>query len=189
MARPARPTIPSAIGARVRDTVEATRDLWGGPAVDEVMAAIDGDARAVFGASVAPRWVAETIYMQWTQAVWDGPAKREAAALARWVDRLTDRGFGTARRMLMSLASPWVIVRRAGALWRTEHSHGELAAVPLVGSSVRFELRDHPFTSTEVIAAATSEAFRHIVYRCRVRWATETHELDGGALLVEIRWG
>ncbi|MEO8844287.1 MAG: hypothetical protein ABI591_10045 [Kofleriaceae bacterium] len=183
------PKVPSTIGGRVPDTREATRDLWGGEGVEAVMRMLDPAQRVLFAGGATSDWVPETTYMAWTRGVWDGPAARDPDALARWVDRLTDRGFGTARRMIMSLASPWVIVRRAGALWRTEHSHGELTVVPHDKHSARFELRDHPFAGDDVAAHAVSEAFRYILFRCRVRTATEQHERTAdGALFVELRW-
>jgi uncharacterized protein (TIGR02265 family) len=182
---------PHALGARVRDTREATRDLWGDAVVAAVLAALpDAGDRALFAGASYPLWVPERAFADWMQAVWDGPAARDAAQLARWVDRLTDRGFGTAKRALMSLASPWVILRRAGSLWRTEHSHGELAVTPLGRTEARFELRGHPFADSEVAAAAISEAYRYIVFRCRTRWATEDHAREpAGTLAVTVRWG
>jgi hypothetical protein len=183
-----RPTVPSALGGRVVDTREATRDVFGDAGLERVLASLTPEAHAVF-TGVAPKWVPELVYLAWTRGVWEEPAAHNSAMLARWVDRLTDRGFGTARRMLMSLASPWVIVRRAGALWRGEHSHGELTIVPHAGKAARFELRDHPFVDDELGATAISEAFRYILFRCRASWVTESHKRDGDALLVELRWG
>ena len=181
---------PHALGARVRATVDATRDLWGEVGVEGVLARLAPEQRAPFTCASPPRWVPERTYMAWTTAIWDGPGARDGEALRRWVDRVTDRGFGTAKRMIMSLASPWVIVRRAGALWRTEHSHGDLAVTPQGGDAGRFELRHHPFAEDDVAADAIAEAFRYIVFRCRTRWASEAHERDAsGALLVTVRWG
>ncbi len=181
---------PHALGARVRETREATRDIFGDRAVLDVLSRLDPERRALFTDEPPPAWVREADYIEYMTRLWEGPCNHDAAAFARWVDRLTDRGFGTAQRLLMSLASPWLIVRRAGALWRTEHSHGDLIVTPLGTSGGRFELRDHPFVNTALAASAIAEAFRHIVFRCRVRWATERHALSpDGALFVEIHWG
>ncbi|MEP6860187.1 MAG: hypothetical protein ABJE66_06175 [Deltaproteobacteria bacterium] len=184
-----RPTVASAIGARVVATRGATRDLFGEVGVENVLAMLAADERALFTGATPPKWVPEQTYIAWTRAVYAGPAGRDSATLARWVDRVTDRGFGAARRMLMSLASPWVIVRRAGALWRGEHSHGELTSAPLGDNSARFELRDSPYAVDDLGASAISEAFRYILFRCRVKWATEEHRRIGDALHVELRWG
>jgi hypothetical protein len=183
-----RPAQASALGNRVIATRDATRDLFGEVGVEAVLAALGPDERAAF-AGDPPKWVLEQTYIAWTRAVHEGPARRDAATLARWVDRVTDLGFGKARRMLMSLASPWVIVRRAGALWRGEHSHGDLTSAPLGDNSARFELRDSPYAIDELGASAMSEAFRYILFRCRVKWATEEHRRVDDALHVELRWG
>lgn len=184
----ARPAQASALGNRVIATRDATRDLFGEVGVEAVLGALGSDERAPF-AGDPPKWVLEQTYIAWTRAVYEGPARRDAATLARWVDRVTDLGFGKARRMLMSLASPWVIVRRAGALWRGEHSHGDLTSAPLGDNSARFELRDSPYAIDELGASAMSEAFRYILFRCRVKWATEEHRRIDDALHVELRWG
>ena len=89
----------------------------------------------------------------------------------------------------MALASPWVIVRRAGALWRSEHSHGDLTSAPLGDNSARFELRASPYAEDDLAARAMSEAFRYILFRCRVKFATEEHRRVGDALHVDLRWG
>lgn len=183
-----RPPQASALGNRVVATRDATRDLFGEVGVEAVLAALAADERAVF-VGAPPKWVLEQTYIAWTRAVYDGPAGRDAATLARWVDRVTDHGFGKARRMLLSLASPWVIVRRAGALWRGEHSHGDLTSAPLGDNSARFELRDSPYVADDLGATAMSEAFRYVLFRCRVKWATEKHRRVGDALHVELGWG
>jgi len=183
-----RPAVASALGIRVVATREATRDLWGKAGVDAVLAALSPDEAATF-TGPAPKWVPEVTYIAWSRAVWHGPAKRDPRAFARWADGVTDKGFGTARRMLMSLASPWIIVRRAGALWRAEHSHGDLTTTPNGTNGARFELRDSPYATDEIGARAISEAFRFIVFRCRVKWAAEEHVRAGDALQVELRWG
>jgi uncharacterized protein YbjT (DUF2867 family) len=184
----ARPTQASALGNRVVATRDATRDLFGALGVEAVLAALAPDERAVF-LGPPPKWVLEQTYIAWTRAVYEGPAGRDGATLARWVDRVTDHGFGTARRMLMSLASPWVIVRRAGALWRGEHSHGDLTSTPLGDNSARFELRASPYAVDDLAATAMSEAFRYILFRCRAKWASEEHRRVDEALHVDLRWG
>lgn len=184
----ARPDIASALGPRIIATREATRDLFGMAGVEAVLATLSPDERALF-TGPPPKWVPEAAYIAWTHAVWRGPADRDRARLAAWADRVTDRGFGTARRMLMALASPWVIVRRAGALWRGEHSHGDLTTTPLGSNGTRFELRDSPWCADDVAASAISEAFRYILFRCRVKWVTEEHGVTANVLRVDLRWG
>jgi hypothetical protein len=182
---------PCALGHRVVDTREATRDLWGDDAVATVMARLGPEERAIFerGAHV-PTWVPERVYVAWMREVWAGPCAGDAKDLARWANHVTDRGFGFARRMLMSLASPWLILRRAGDLWRGEHTHGTLAATPLGGTSARFVLSDHPFAEHDFTRLAVSESFRYIIERCHTKWTTQTHErAEDGSLRVLIRWG
>ena len=182
-------TEPCALGARVDATREATRDLWGSSTVDRVLAALPPDARAPFvrGAQV-PRWVPEAYFVAWMNQLWSGPCERDQRGLVRWVDRVTDRGFGAAKRMLLSLASPWVILRRAHSLWRTEHTHGEIAVERLGDRHARLSLRDSTYVDDEVGRHAMAEAFRYHVYRCRTRSAREQHELADNALVVSIEW-
>jgi hypothetical protein len=151
--------VPRAIGGRVHATREATRDLWGNLGVERVLARLDDDALAAFlPQATAQDWLPESTYMTWMHAVWDGPCAHDAAGFARWVDRVTDRGFGKARGMLMALASPWVILRRANALWRAEHTHGDLAIARVSGRAARFELARHPYVGDPVASAAVSES-------------------------------
>lgn len=182
--------VPCAIGGRVHATREATRDLWGNIGVERVFAGLDADARAAFlPHATAKGWLPESTYIAWMHAVWEGPCAHDAAGLARWVDRVTDRGFGKARGMLMALASPWVILRRANALWRSEHTHGDLAIARVSGQAARFELAHHPYVGDPVASAAVSESFRYIILRCRVREASETHTVaPDGALHVSVVW-
>jgi len=181
---------PCALGNRASESREATRDLFGDSGVADVFERMSADDRAVFLPNAAPtKWIPERRYVAFTRALWDGPCAQDRRELTRWVDRITDRGFGRARRMIMSLASPWIIVRRAGQLWAVEHTHGKLSVSRMEGSSVRFTLTAHPFVEDEVSRHAISEAFRHIIFCCRVKWATETHAHSAEGLQVDLSWG
>ncbi len=182
--------VPSTLGARAADAREATRDLWGTEAVRNVLAALPAASRPLFEeGAVNPRWVPVRAFVDYMVAVWEGPAARDPAALRRWAERINQRGFGTARRWLLGLASPWLLLRRSQALWRAEHTHGRLNATPRGPRGVTLTLSAHPFTEHEVSRAAISEALRCIVFLCRVRDVTESHRLlPGGELEVTLDW-
>lgn len=178
------------LGARVTDTREATRDLYGDAAVDAILSALAPEHRALFvpGASL-PRSIPESAYVDWLSRLWEGPLRRDRAELSRWSARITDRGFGTARRVLLSFASPWLILRRAQALWNAEHDTGTLVATPASKTSVTLVLTGHPFCESDVTRAAISEALRHIILRCRVKAVNQRHQpLPSGALEISLDW-
>ncbi|MFT3836460.1 MAG: hypothetical protein QM723_05640 [Myxococcaceae bacterium] len=178
------------LGARVHDTREACRDLYGDAALEAVLSALAPEHRALFvrGASV-PKWIPEAAYVDWLSRLWEGPLGRDLAELSRWSARITDRGFGTARRVLLSFASPWLILRRAQMLWNAEHDTGTLVATPASKTSSVVVLTGHPFCETEVARAAISEALRHIILRCRVKTVTQAHRpLANGALEITLEW-
>ena len=182
---------PCALGARVVDTREAARDVWGNEGVEATLARLSASTRATFAIdAVVPAWVPERTFMAWMTALWEGPCNQDQESFARWVRRLNDRGFGTARRLMLSLANPSLILRRADVLWHDEHTHGRMIVAPLDPQCARLTLRDHPFTETELSRAAISEALRHIISRCRVKCATETHSLaKDGSLHIVLSWG
>jgi hypothetical protein len=174
----------------MKDAREATRDLWGDAGVEATMDRLDDEARRVFAVDArVDKWVPERIFMAWMQALWSSVCREDADELARWSDRITDRGFGTAQRMLLSLASPWLVLRRADALWHSEHTHGTMVMAPLDTRSARLTLHEHPFLTLDVARAALSEALRYILVLTRAKGVTETHEVaPNGAMHVTLAW-
>src|SRR6185312_2989640 len=109
-------------------------------------------------------WVPERFFIEWILGVWNGPCGgSDLEGFARWVDVVTDRGFGEARELLMSLGSPFLLLRRANELWHYEHSGGKLTFAPIDPQTARLSLRDHPFIDLEPSRVAIAEAFRYIL--------------------------
>ncbi|MEO6420855.1 MAG: hypothetical protein ABIP39_15690 [Polyangiaceae bacterium] len=179
------------LGARLAVFREATRTVWGDAAVDTVLANVGEESRAALTpGAVNAEWVPERIFVECIIALWEGPCgRRDSADFRRWVDVVTDRGFAEARELLISLGSPFLVLRRANELWHYEHSHGKLTFAPLDARSARLSLRDHPFIDHESSRVAMGEAFRYIIALSGAADVTETHSVDAaGVLQVILAW-
>lgn len=180
---------PMGLGVRVRETREATHNLWGDAGVADIEARVGADTRAAFafGAAV-PRWVPERYFVEWFTAAFEGPCGGDTMRFAKLADEITECGFGRAKKLLLSLASPWLVLRRADALWRGEHTHGRLVVARLAENAARMVLSDHPFTETALLRDGISEAFRYILALSNAKSPVETHALVDGALHVHLHW-
>lgn len=170
---------------------EATRALWGESAVEDLVRAMPDDAGRAFllAGGAGDAWVAERHVIALGDAAWDGPCGRDRATFHRWVDHMIDYGFGRVRRVLLSLANPPMLLRRAPDLWREDHTHGTFGYVPLAVDSARITLRDHPYIDSPVQRDAFAEALRHAMSLCNIRGVTaEETPAPRGALYVVLRW-
>src|SRR5579871_4461221 len=104
----------------------AVIDMWGQAGLADVAARVSSDTRVQTAETgVSPlAWVPERFLVEWHDAVWNGPAKRDDDALRRTVDRRIQFGFGRVRKALLGLVGPVGVIRRAGELWRHDHTHG-----------------------------------------------------------------
>ena len=182
---------PKALGARIALFREAARTVWNDGIVDAVVARLDDESRAAFqpDATLA-EWMPERIFVAFIDALWEvASGGRVDANFLRWVDVVNENGFGHAREVFTSLASPDLLLRRAQELWSFEHSSGTLIYARLGPQSARLTLRDHPFVETEATRTAISEAFRHVIHLTGARDVTESHETTReGFLHVVIAW-
>lgn len=184
------PLEPSTRYAVVLGYRAALSALWGPEAVSRVMRALPPDAATSLGGSLPPdAWIPERHVVALSEAVWEGPCARDRVVFHLWIDRMLDQGFGRIRRVLLSLANPPMLLRRASEMWRDDHSHGTLGYVPLTLDAARITLKDHPFVGSPVQRDAFSEGLRYAMSLCHVRQVSaEEVSAPPGAVSVILRW-
>jgi hypothetical protein len=170
----------------------AVRDLWGEAGLADVAKRVSEDTRVqTVEVPVSPlAWVPERFLVEWHEATLLGPAKGDDEALCRTIDRRIDFGFGRVRKALLGLVGPEGVIRRAGELWKHDHTHGSLTvSVGHDGKSVSGTLSDHLFCQEPIARRALAETFRYIVHLSRgVKIARETHGLQGTSLFIRVTW-
>ncbi len=169
---------------------EATRALWGDEAIERLVRAMPEDAgRAFLSTQSSDEWVPERHVITIADAAWDGPCERDRVTFHRLIDQMIELGFGRVRRILLSLANPPILLRRAADLWREDHTHGTFGYVPLAVDAARITLRDHPYVDSPVQRDAFGEGLRYAMSLCNVRSVTaEATPAPPGALYVLLRW-
>jgi hypothetical protein len=165
----------------------AVADLWGKEGLAEVAARLPPEVKSeTIDEIVMPTvWHPLGWVIAWHDAVWEGPAESQEAALCRFVDRSIELGFGRVQKIIMSFADAKTILNRASALWRHQHSHGTLTAEFAAGGAI-VTLRDHPYIGRPVSGLITAEMVRYIAQRSRLGRARETHAVEEGALVIRL---
>lgn len=136
-----------------------------------------------------PEWIPVEYAIAWMDAVWEGPMRQDRTELVRFVDRVLDHGFGREKRLLLTIATPPGVVRRASELWRGEMSDGRVVSYGTSPTSARFVLYDHPFLEHPLWREITAETFRYAVALAGAKDAIEQHEGDlGQPLVVNVSW-
>ncbi len=169
----------------------AVIDVWGEAGLSVVAQHVSADTRAQsVEQPVQPlEWVPERFLVEWHQATWDGLARHDDAALCRTINRRLDFGFGRVRRALLGLVGPEGVIRRAGELWKHDHTHGTLSIEVGEGQTLTATLTNHIFCQHPIARRALGETFRYIAQLCRgVKEAKETHALEGGSTVIRIAW-
>ncbi|CAN5903798.1 hypothetical protein BH11MYX4_BH11MYX4_32990 [soil metagenome] len=170
---------------------EAAIQLWKRDGLDEAVARLPVDTReATFEApALAAAWVAERHVVAWGHAIWEGPARRQRGAYERFIDRQIDLSFGRIRRFMLSVVSPATLLEKAPAIWREDHSHGDVATEVLGRNEGTWKLANHAFTSTPQLRASMAEVVRYCVSLTNARAVTAQHTLELGCILVvRVRW-
>jgi hypothetical protein len=171
-----------------RAALDAARQLWGDPGVQDARARMPERERAEFFADPLPEWCPTRAMIAWNFALWEGPARRDKARYFPWVHRTTDLSFGRVKKLFLSMATPEKIITSAGELWRADQSSGALDGL-VHGNCGTLVLRDHPYTETPQGRTAITEMLRYIVELSRARSPTATHALvSPGVLQMKIRW-
>jgi hypothetical protein len=134
-------------------------------------------------------WVAIDSIVTVCERAWRGPLGHDRETLRTWSDRMMDHGFGLARKLLLAIATPSGLLRRAGELWRDEFSDGRLIAYNTSPTSAIASLHDHVFLDTELMRTIIAETFRYSLQLTGAKGAREVHEIAAnGALVVRLSW-
>ncbi len=170
---------------------QAVVDLWGEDGLHAVARALPKNIRdaTLDVPIIAEEWLPATAAMAWFEAVWEGGAQRKGELFGAFVDRQTEVGFGRVRRLLLSYATPPLVIARATKLWRDDNSAGELVAIPDTLNRVIVELRDHVYATTPLARLTITEFLRCVLRRCRARNVTGSGVLrDDGSLRMQFTW-
>lgn len=166
----------------------ALRELHGERTAFAMMAELPPRVRAATEREA--EWLPLEFVVAWLEAAWEGPLARDHAALVRCVDRMMELGFGRVRRVLLAIATPQGVVRRASELWRGELSDGRMVSYSTSATSARFVLYEHPFLENQLTRDVSAEAIR---YALALAGAKNARVVAGGALLeplvLDISWG
>lgn len=169
---------------------EAAQHVYGPDGLASLAALLPEDVRrqTIENLVLSVGWYPERFVLAWYEALWMGPCRERRERFFAVLDRMMDFGFGRVRRSLLALANPSTIVVKAPALWRYDHTHGDLTVEAGEGAA-RVCLRNHPYTDNPLACLAIAEIYRYCVALCRARDVTETHYRDNqGALVVRVRW-
>lgn len=166
---------------------EASRELFGDDGHRALLDRLPSPIHAKLQSP--PEWVSLELVIAWIEAAWEGPLRQDHAQLARLVDRTLDLGFGRVRRLLLTIATPHGVVRRASELWRGEMSDGRLVTYGTSPTSARFVLHDHPFLEHPLLRTLTAESFRHAIVLAGAKDAVAEHAGEvGQPLVVNLSW-
>lgn len=173
---------------QLRAAVAAAQDCFG----KEAARAVEESMSAAFSEALAPvetgmSWTPVQHMIDWSLAVWEGPAGRERPLMVDYTRRQVALGFGRLRRALIAVASPRLLLTRAPELWDKDNRGGKVS-VQLGEHEGVWTLVDHPYCEVPHARAAMAEVLRYCVELTRARDVTESHGLYRGALEVRVRW-
>ncbi|MGZ3421890.1 MAG: hypothetical protein ACXVEF_10020 [Polyangiales bacterium] len=141
----------------------AVRQIFGEDAVVRIAAHLPDAVRASTLDGPTPNWVPEAHMIAFCTAVDEVLGGGDDEALRRWSASAIDHGFGVARRVLLTIATPSVIVRRSGELWRDEFTSGRLVAFSTQSNEALLTLHESPFTEAVRMRVVVAEAYRRTV--------------------------
>ncbi len=188
---PSAATEPQSRGTILHSQKVSLEMQWGEAGLRSVLERLTPEVReATTGPSFTPLgWYPTRYVVAWIEAIHDGPARRDEAALRKGVDLAIDLSFGRIRRVFLRFATPVLLAERAAALWRREHTHGSLTMDnDLAERRATVTLRCHPFTATFASRVVTAEIFRYVLSLSRAHNVRESHALHGDALRVTLLW-
>jgi hypothetical protein len=149
----------------------------------------DAARRAIVDAIVLPGdWIPEALFIEVYEALFRERLESDEARLASFVGDAIGMGWGRVKRALVAMATPEILWRRAGSLWREEHTTGTLRAT-LAERQATITLEDHAYADSNVTRRVHAESMRYIISLSRVKNAKATHGLDGRRnLVVRVTW-
>lgn len=170
---------------------QAAIELWGQEGLRQISGGMSSQARArcieplVFGEEMLP----ERFVLEWYEAVWEGPAGRNHPLYDRFLDTMMDHGFGKVRKFLLGVATPAIVVRKCGELWRQDHTHGSLEVRIVTDHHFELTLSDHPYLETPLGRSSIAEIYRYALSLARARSVHAKHWLNSPrTLTVRIDW-
>ncbi len=173
---------------QLRAAVEATERCFGPEATSAVTASVAPGLRSVLDSvATSMSWTPVRHMIDWSLAVWDGPAAHDRAAMVEYTQRQVDAGFGRIRRALLAVATPRLLLERAPDLWEKDNRGGHVR-VDIGDHRASWTLVEHPYCDVPHARAAMAEVIRYCVELTRARDVTESHGLSGGAFEVTVRW-
>jgi hypothetical protein len=163
--------------------IHATREVLG----DEAYARVCAEVHPRILESIASDgedWVPTEDVIAWCES-----ALRTADndAIRRFVDVMMNHGFGRVRRVLLQIATPHGVLRRASELWREEFTDGRLVAYATSPNSAVATLYQHRFLDSPLLRTIVAESFRYTLELSGATSVTEEHVSDdNGPLVVRL---
>ncbi|HEY8041483.1 MAG TPA: hypothetical protein VIF15_16870 [Polyangiaceae bacterium] len=189
-AHPSPSAIPSVRGTLVAGVVGAVGELWGDAGLRQVSDQLGPEARhALCEQIVVPvAWYPEEIMASWCHAVWLGLAREDEKRFDTFVRAGVEHGWSWVHRALLRLATPRLLARRAPAIWRHDHTHGELG-VELGDRRAILRVTDYPHARSAVMRRGQTESLRHILTLARFRDVRASHVVDAaGSFVATLHW-
>jgi len=133
-------------------------------------------------------WVAERHMMELASAIFD-VRDRNLHLYREFIGAVIDEGFGKIRRVLVSFASPQMLLHRAPDLWTYDHSHGRLE-VEYQEKAARVSVEHPQLLRTDLSCITMAEMFRAILCRTRAENVRERHvrEQDETRMTILLSW-
>lgn len=169
----------------------AAVDIWGDEGLREIGAGMSEEARlrCVDAVVIGEEMLPERFVLEWYECAWAGPAARNRVSYHRFLDRMMDHGFGRVRKVLLGIATPLMLARKASDLWRHDHTHGELTVRDPKERSFQLILRDHPYVESPLARSSIAEIYRYAMSLTRASRVTSRHALeDERTLAVTVEW-
>jgi hypothetical protein len=167
----------------------ALREIFGEDAVGEMSKRLPAAVRATTLARPAPHWVPETHMIAFCAAVDEHFARGDDKLLRKWTARAIDQGFGVARRVLLAIATPSVIVRRSSELWHDEFSSGRIVAYSTQPNEAMITLHDHAYNENPRMRVVVAEALRRTLELAGAKDAAAAYDPEPSrTLAVSLCW-
>lgn len=168
----------------------AVLEMFGKEGRDQVLAALDDELRNAYLDDSATRqdWFPTRYLIGWTFAIYEGPAKLDREVMTRFVRLQWDYTFGAVRKMLLHLAPPEAILKRAPALWKQDHTAGTLE-VTIGEKSASITISDTPFGETPQARLSMAEIYRYSLEQTRAT-NVRAHPMAAGnrGLTIRLNW-
>lgn len=169
----------------------AAVDLWGEEGLRQIGDAMSEEARrrCISSIVIEEEMLPERFVHEWYERAWAGPAQRDRDEYHRFLDRMMDHGFGRVRKFLLGMATPAIVGRKAGELWRHDHTHGEIVTRSMSDRSFELRLTDHPYLETPLARSSIAEILRYAMSLAHAKGVQGKHRLeDHRTLVVHIEW-